>query len=101
MLRRTRIRRSRDEIAAAGSLMAAEAIEMTGAPAIYPSPGPHCLACDFRSPCLSMFEGADPEPLLAFHFRRRVRPGRAQAATRSGDMGFRQGGRTTGLVSAG
>ena len=30
MLRRTRIRRSRDEIAAVGSLMAAEAIEMTG-----------------------------------------------------------------------
>ena len=40
MLRRTRIRRSRDEIAAVGNLMATEAIEMTGAPAVYPSPGP-------------------------------------------------------------
>jgi hypothetical protein len=71
ILRRTRIRRSRAEIAAVGNLMAAEAIEMTGAPAVYPSPGPHCLACDFRSPCLSLFEGVDPEPLLALHFRRR------------------------------
>ena len=30
-----------------GSLMAAEALEMTGAPATYPSPGPHCLVCEF------------------------------------------------------
>ena len=101
MLRRTRIRRSRDEIAAVGSLIAAEAIEMTGAPAIYPSPGPHCLACDFRSPCLSMFEGVDPEPLLALHFRRRSGRVRAQAATGSGDMGLRQGSGAAGLVSAG
>ena len=71
MLRRTRIRRSRDEIAAIGRQVAAEAIEMTGAPTIYPSPGPHCLECEFRSPCLRLFEGADPGPLLAFHFRRR------------------------------
>ncbi len=71
ILRRTRIRRSRDEIAAVGSLMAAEALEMTGAPATYPSPGPHCLACEFMAPCLTMFEGADPEPLLEVHFHRR------------------------------
>ena len=30
VLRRTRIRRTRDEIAAVGSLLAAEALEMTG-----------------------------------------------------------------------
>ena len=47
LLRRTRIRRGREEIAAVGSLLAAEAVEMTGAPATYPSPGPHCLACEF------------------------------------------------------
>jgi hypothetical protein len=70
VLRRTRIRRNRDEIAAIGRLLAAEAIEMTGAPATYPSPGPHCLACEFRSPCLAMFEGSDPEPLLAIRFQR-------------------------------
>jgi hypothetical protein len=71
MVRHTRIRRSRDEIAAAGSLIATEAIEMTAAPVIYPSPGPHCLACQFRAPCLRMFEGADPRPQLALDFRRR------------------------------
>jgi hypothetical protein len=71
MVRRTRIRRSRDEIAAAGTLIATEVIEMSDAPVIYPSPGPHCSACDFRSPCMSMVEGADPQPLLAMYFRRR------------------------------
>jgi hypothetical protein len=71
VLRRTRIRRTRDEIAAVGSLMAAEALDMTASPATYPSPGSHCLACEFRVPCLSMFAGADPEPLLALDFRRR------------------------------
>ena len=70
VLRRTRIRRNRAEIAAVGSLLAAEAVEMTGAPANYPSPGPHCLACEFRSPCLAMFEGSDPEPLTAIHLQR-------------------------------
>ena len=91
MLRRTRIRRSRDEIAAVGSLMAAEAIEMTGAPAIYPSPGPQCLACDFRSPCLGMFEGSDPEPLLLSHFHRRS--GQAERRPRLGQAtwGFGRG----------
>ncbi len=70
-LRRTRIRRSRDEIATAGSLMAAEALEMINAPATYPTPGSHCLACEFRPPCLMMYEGADPGPTLAAHFHRR------------------------------
>ena len=91
MLRRTRIRRSRDEIAAVGRLMAAEAIDMTGAPAVYPSPGPQCLACDFRSPCLSLFEGADPEPVLALHFHRRS--GEAEHKPRLGQAtwGFGRG----------
>jgi hypothetical protein len=71
LVRRTRIRRSRDEIAAVGTFLAAEALEMIGAPATYPSPGSQCRACEFTAPCLSMFEGADPEPLLATHFRPR------------------------------
>jgi hypothetical protein len=70
LVRRTRIRRSRDEIAAAGDFLAAEAVDMVGAPAVYPNPGPHCLTCEFMAPCLSMFEGNDPEPVLATHFRR-------------------------------
>jgi hypothetical protein len=91
MVRRTRIRRSRDEIAAVGTLMATEALEMTGAPTIYPSPGPHCLACGYRAPCLSLFEGVDPAPLLALHFRRRE--GRAQDRPRLGQVtwGFGRG----------
>jgi hypothetical protein len=70
LLRRTRIRRSRSEIAAAGNLIATEAIEMTAAPLVYPSPGPHCVACLFKAPCLRMFEGADPRPQLSLGFRR-------------------------------
>jgi hypothetical protein len=68
---RTRIRRSRDEILTAGSLLALEAVEMAGAPVSYPSPGRHCLSCGFAAPCLAMFEGTDPGPLLAAGFRRR------------------------------
>lgn len=70
ILRRTRIRRRRDEIAAVGRLLAAEALEMTGARAIYPSPGSHCVACEFMAPCLTLYEGVDPEPLLEVHFHR-------------------------------
>jgi hypothetical protein len=69
VLRRTRIRRSRAEIAEVGRLMAAEALDMTGASAPYPNPGPHCLVCEFTDPCLALFAGADPEPLLATKFR--------------------------------
>ena len=91
MVRRTRIRRSRAEISAAGSQMAAEAIEMTDAPAIYPNPGPHCLACAFRSPCLSLFEGVDPEPLLAFHFRHRSGQADRQPRLGQATWGFGRG----------
>ena len=71
--------------------MAAEALEMTGAPATYPSPGPHCLACEFMAPCRTLFEGADPEPLLAVHFHRRV--GDAEQKPRLGQAtwGFGRG----------
>jgi hypothetical protein len=91
MLRRSRIRRGRNEIAAAGSLMAAEAAEMSGAPVIYPSPGSHCLACEFRSPCFSLFEGLDPEPALARDFHRR--PGELRHRPRLGQTtwGFGRG----------
>jgi hypothetical protein len=71
ILRRTRIRRSRDEIAAVAGLIAAEAIDMTGGPAVYPTPAAHCHTCEFNAPCRVMMEGADPEPLLGTRFRRR------------------------------
>ena len=68
VLRRTRIRRSRHEIASMGMLIAAEAVDMTGWPSIYPTPAAHCHECEFNAPCLAITEGADPEPALAVDF---------------------------------
>jgi hypothetical protein len=70
LLRRTRIRRSRAEISGVGTLIGAEAIDMTSDPAIYPTFAPHCQTCEFSSPCLALVEGTDPEPMLAQNFRR-------------------------------
>jgi hypothetical protein len=67
-LRRTRVRRSDNEIASTGRQLADEALNMVGDPAIYPNPGAHCAVCDFAAPCLVMFSGADPEPMLATRF---------------------------------
>lgn len=69
ILRRTRIRRSRNEIASVGMLIAAEAVDMTSWPTIYPTPAAHCRECEFNAPCLAMTEGADPEPALTADFR--------------------------------
>jgi hypothetical protein len=90
-LRRTRIRRSRDEIAAAATLIGEEAIDMTSEPSIYPAPAAHCQACEFSAPCLAAIEGADPEPVLAAHFR--VHPAAAQPKPRLGQAtwGFGRG----------
>jgi hypothetical protein len=78
LLRRTRIRRSRHEIAAVGALIAAEVADMTNWPSAYPTFGDHCRVCEFNAPCRAMTEGADPQPLLAGNFRQRphVRPKR-------------------------
>ena len=70
-VRRTRIRRTRGEIASAGVQLTAEALDMAGEPAIYPNPGAHCSACEFAAPCLAMYQGTDPEPVLAAQFRER------------------------------
>jgi hypothetical protein len=70
LVRRTRIRRSRAEIGAVGALIGAEAVQMSSAPAIYPTFAAHCQACEFIAPCLAIVEGTDPEPLLAAKFRR-------------------------------
>ncbi len=68
---RTHIRRTRAEIAAVNSQLAAEAIDMASEPAIYPTPAAHCAVCGFAAPCLALFEGVDPEPMLAAQFRQR------------------------------
>ena len=70
-VRRTRIRRSRDELSSAGAQLAVEALDMLRDPAIYPNPGAHCSVCEFAAPCVAMFAGSDPEPVLAAQFRRR------------------------------
>jgi hypothetical protein len=71
VLRRTRVRRTRDEIGAAGPAIGAEAIDMISRPAVYPTFAAHCDVCAFRAPCLVLTEGGDPEPLLTNDFRRR------------------------------
>ena len=68
ILRRTRIRRGRAEIASVGAQLAVEAIEMLSDPAIYPTPAAHCRLCAFNAPCLAMVEGRDAEELLANDF---------------------------------
>ncbi len=70
LLRRTRIRRGRDEIASVGAQLAVEAAEMLGEPPIYPTPAAHCRFCEFSAPCLAMMAAHDAEPLLANGFRR-------------------------------
>jgi hypothetical protein len=91
LIRRTRIRRSRDEIAAAGELLALEAVEMIDTPVIYPSPGRHCLSCDFAAPCLTLFEGADPGPVLAAGFRRHARAAEQKPRLGQATWGFGRG----------
>jgi hypothetical protein len=91
LLRRTHIRRTRSEIAAVGTQLAAEALDMIREPAIYPNPAAHCSACEFAAPCLALFAGADPEPQLATRFR--LRPVSAQPKPRLGQAtwGFGRG----------
>ena len=90
-VRRTRIRRSRAEIAAVGALIGAEAAQMCGGPAIYPTFAAHCQVCEFLAPCQAMVEGKDPEPLLATKFR--PRPADDQRKPRLGQAtwGFGRG----------
>ncbi len=69
VLRRTRVRRSRDEITSVGMLIAAEAVDMTSWPTIYPTFAAHCHDCEFAAPCSAITVGTDAEPLLHNDFR--------------------------------
>ncbi|MBA2552153.1 MAG: hypothetical protein H0V10_00350 [Geodermatophilaceae bacterium] len=91
MIRRTRIRRTREEIAGMGTLIAAEALEMLDpAVAVYPSPGAHCTACAFDVPCLTISEGEDPALDLAARYR--TRPVGLPPKARLGATGGSRGG---------
>jgi hypothetical protein len=72
--RRTRIPRPRAEIESAGRRVAEQSRLMTKAGLeCYPTPSStSCPACEFRSPCMTLMEGADPEPVLREGYRTRV-----------------------------
>lgn len=89
-IRRTRIRRSDVEIASVGSQLAAEALDMTAAPATYPAPAAHCRECAFNGPCLTLMAGGDAEPELASRFRER-RPADGKPRLGQATWGFGRG----------
>ncbi|MGB9377197.1 MAG: hypothetical protein WCB04_06750 [Mycobacteriales bacterium] len=71
-IRRTWIRRSRDEIEAMSRQIGTEALLMLDAgSAVFPTPAAHCQACEFVAPCLATTEGSDPSQILAEGYRRR------------------------------
>ncbi|MGI8678294.1 MAG: hypothetical protein ACR2LX_06320 [Jatrophihabitans sp.] len=72
ILRRTRIRRSREEVETSRQQVGAEVLAMLDpALAVYPAPSPaHCARCLFVAPCLTMSEGGDPALDLASRYRR-------------------------------
>ncbi|MGH3786131.1 MAG: hypothetical protein ACRDRG_06155 [Pseudonocardiaceae bacterium] len=71
--RRTRIRRSEAELAAAVTDMAAEAGSTIRADLeIYPSPAPAvCARCSYRPPCLVLNQGGDATAELSSSYRHR------------------------------
>lgn len=73
--RRTRIRRKREEIEAAGARVAEQSRLMARAGVEpYPNPEwPTCLSCEFREPCLALMQGTDPAAILDTHYRTRQR----------------------------
>jgi hypothetical protein len=74
--RRTVVPRSSRELAVLQAQMAAEALEFSDpAVRLYPTPSPsNCRACAFRTPCLMVNEGNDPETVIASAYRIRPNP---------------------------
>lgn len=93
-LRRTKIARTRHEITETGRQLGVEALRMIDQePDLYPTPDErNCPVCPFLSPCLAMFEGADPTDLLATDYRQRTTESVPKA---------RLGGRQTGIGRGG
>lgn len=70
--RRTWLRQSRAEVAAAGGRLAGDAAEMAAGPAIYPDPSvANCPPCEFLDPCLAIFAGHDAEAVITSSYRER------------------------------
>jgi hypothetical protein len=91
LVRRTRIRRGRKEIASAGAQLAVEALEMIRDPAIYPAPGAHCSHCEFSAPCLALMAACDAEPLLANDYRRHAGESERKPRLGQATWGFGRG----------
>lgn len=93
--RRTRITRTRAELAVCGRQIAEEALDMCSPDlVVYPSPSAaHCGPCAFREPCLSINMGADVQAVLEARYRDRgpeeVVEGRLGGATWSMNRGAR------------
>ncbi|HEY2705498.1 MAG TPA: hypothetical protein VGL20_17585 [Candidatus Dormibacteraeota bacterium] len=71
--RRTRILRTREEVAAVGRQVILEVEDMTDPQVrVHPHPSPEsCGGCDFREPCAAMYRGEDATPLLEAGYRPR------------------------------
>lgn len=71
--RRTLVRRSPEELAAAWRRLAADAAVMIAPDvAVEPAPsGVNCPPCPFRAPCLAMFAGEDAEAIVGSAYRKR------------------------------
>ncbi|MGH3721723.1 MAG: hypothetical protein ACRDRI_23320 [Pseudonocardiaceae bacterium] len=91
--RRTRLRRSAAELAAASSDLAAEVNAATGTDLeVYPSPEPGvCARCSYRPPCLVLNQGGDVSAELSRSYRHRapetLQEGRLGGATWSMNRG--------------
>ena len=71
-IRRTPVRRNKQEIQILGDHLRYEALDMLGSPAIYRSPSRvNCMSCPFVSPCILKYEGGDYEYLLNLEFKER------------------------------
>jgi hypothetical protein len=73
--RRTWIRRTRDEVTAAGRQLASDSRQLFAPDvAVYPSPSPAaCRRCPFESPCQALYEGRarEAEAILATSYQAR------------------------------
>jgi hypothetical protein len=91
VLRRTRIRRTRDEVGAVPAQLAAQVRVMAGLPRIEPAFGEHCAVCEFSAPCLAILVGEDPEPLLANGFQLRPVDAKPKPKLGQSTWGFGRG----------
>jgi hypothetical protein len=69
-VRRTRIRRTPEEIQGMARRISAEAIEMTDPEIeVYPNPAEHCARCAFVAPCVALTKGHDPASATGYRKR--------------------------------